>query len=41
MKFLLINGCGTCKNNIRIHSFFEVELLTNIIIITKKVNKQV
>jgi len=40
MNFSLINGWGTHKNNI--HGF-EVALvsLSNIIIVTKKVNKQV
>jgi len=41
MKFSLINECGTHKNNIRGHSFFEVVLnceFINIIIVTKQVD---
>jgi len=42
MNFSLINGCGTHENNIRGHSFFwSGSEFTNIIIGTKKVNKQV
>ena len=38
MNFSLINGCGTCENNIRGHSFFRSGAceFTNIIIDTKK-----
>ena len=41
MNFSLINGCGTRKNIIRGHSFFWSGAceFTNIIIVTKKVNK--
>ena len=43
MSFSLINECGTHKNNIRDHSFFcsGTYKSTNIIIVIKKVNKQV
>ena len=42
-KLLLSNGCGTCKNNIRGHSFFwsGTREFTNIIIVLKKISKQV
>jgi len=42
MNFSLINGCGTCKNNIHDHHFFsEAYEFVNIIIVTENVNKEV
>ena len=43
MRFSLINGCGTHENNIRVILSFEMALVSspNIIIVIKKVNKQV
>jgi len=41
MKLSLINGCGICKIMFLVSLSFEVALLTNIIIATKKVNKQI
>ena len=44
MNFSLIDGCGTHENNIiHDHSFFwsDTNEFTNIIIVTKKVNKQI
>ena len=43
MNCSLINGCGNCKNNIRGHPFYWSGAceFTNIIIVTKKVNKQI
>ena len=41
--FFVNNLCGICENNIHGHSSLEVALVSspNIIIVTKKVNKQV
>ena len=41
MNFSLIDGCGTCENNICGCSFFwsGTYEFTNIIIVTKKINK--
>ena len=42
MNFSLINGCGTCENNNSWSFFWSAACqFTNIIIVTKKVNKQV
>ena len=43
MNFSLIDGCGTHEIKNRDHSFFWSGTceFTNIIIVTKKVNKQV
>ena len=44
MNFSLINKCGNRENNIHGHSFFwsgAYEFTYIIIIVTKKVNKQV
>jgi len=43
MNFSLINGCGTCENSICGNSFFWSGAceFTNIMIVAKKVNKQV
>ena len=41
MNFLLINGCGTHKNNVILSLEAALAEFTNILIVTKKVDKQV